>query len=319
MSENFDSAIPSRAAESFLGSLNTDQSEQAQFEFDDPIRLDWTYVPRSRQGLPLKGMSAEQREAAFALLDSSVSATGSEKARAIMKLEGILGKTEGNENFRDPEKYHIFIFGKPKIKRTWAWRIEGHHLSLNFTYGAGGGVSVTPAFWGANPAEVRKGSDSGTRVLAAEEDMGRQLMRALDEDQIEKALISREAYPEILTGTDAQPRIPTRMGLPLANMTSQQKDVVVAIIRLHAENLSDDLRDRAIARIGDPVAADILFAWAGGTEPGQGHYYRIHGTSFIIEYDNTQNGANHIHTVWRDETDDFGADHLIRHHAESHR
>ena len=318
MNLRYDSAPVVRAADRFLASLDPPGRELALLSFENDNRLDWSFIPRRRQGISLRAMTPPQQDAAFALLDASLSVSGSAKARAIIELEGILGRIEGNPGFRDPGLYFVTIFGQPSTDRPWGWRLEGHHLSLNFTTDGRGGVSVTPAFWGANPARVPHGPETGRRTLAAEEDLGRDLVLSLDPAQRARAIIEARAYPDILSGTDPQPRIPGTAGIAFDELNPEQQKLLWTIVRLHIGNLADGLAAASLEAIGPPARAGLHFAWAGGLDPGSGHYYRIHGASVLIEYDNTQNGANHVHTVWRDSTNDFGADLLRRHLAEDH-
>ncbi len=301
------------ATAAFLASLSDEQRERALFAFDDEQRFDFHFIPRPRRGLPLADMKLPQRRAAHDLLQAALSNQGYLKVTHVMQLESILRELENDPDRRDPEKYYISIFGLPGGAGPWGWRIEGHHLSLNFT-SVTDELSVTPAFYGSNPAEVRTGPYAGLRVLAAEEDLGRALVTMLTGEQRAQAVIAATAPSDVITSADREARIETLEGLPAWLMTPEQKDLLWRIVDLYAQNLEAEQAERHLARI---VAADIdslYFAWAGSLERGEPHYYRIHGPTDLFEYDNTQNGANHVHSVWRNFENDFGLDLLRRHY-----
>ncbi len=306
------------AASTFWRALSTDQRARAAVAFDDDERLNWNYVPMARRGLSWKQMSAEQREMARALLRSGLSSQGYDKANAIMNvLEPILREREHNDS-RDPDLYFFTIFGDPDVDGhaggTWGWRVEGHHLSLNFTIVDGRAVSATPEFFGANPATVDDGPRKGTRVLHLEEDLGRQLVKSLDERQRKLAVISETAPREITTGNQRKIDPGKPNGIAASDLTAVQKQLLRKLVEEYAHRLRDELADQDLKKIDAAGFDNVHFAWAGGTEPAQGHYYRIQGPTFMVEYDNTQNRANHIHTVWRDPTNDFGHDALREHY-----
>jgi hypothetical protein len=304
------------AAERLLVSLDEEQREAIQFEFTDQERLNWHFVPMERAGLPLKRMKPHQHHLAVALLSSATSHRGLNKSLNIMALEQILHEMENNSPRRDPSLYHFYIFGTPSTSQTWGWRVEGHHLSISITLVDGQKVTSTPAFFGANPAHVKQGPHEGLRVLKAEEDLARQLLKNLSAEQRATAIIAADAPPDILSvpGREAVPLTPS--GLPASQMTREQRQMLVALIREYVFNFRGELAREDMRRIREAGIRNVHFAWAGGEEPGQGHYYRVQGPTFIMEYDNTQNDANHIHVVWRDFKNDFGAD-LLKEHYET--
>jgi hypothetical protein len=312
-------AAMTEAARHFLQGLTPSQVTAASFSMDDAHRVEWYYVPRARRGLPRKQMDQAQRRLADGLVRSALSDTGIEKTNAIMGLEFVLARIEGNPVRRDPELYYTSVFGTPGPGGAWGWRVEGHHLSLNFTIVDGAVVSTTPRFFGANPARVDEaGPLQGQRVLHDEEDLGRALFLSLDESQKKRALIADEAPSDILTKQESQVRPLEALGLAAKAMRPRQAAALTRLIECHAASLRKELVSARLDKIRREGFAKILFAWAGGTQPGEGHYYRIQGPSFLIEYDNTQNGANHAHVVWRDFTGDFGRDLLREHHERSH-
>ena len=307
------------AARDLLESLTSDQRRRVLFPLGDPERFNWNYMPGPRRGVPLREMTEAQRQSALALLESALSRRGYEKANGIMALEVILGELEGRgagDRVRDPGGYFLTLFGTLQQGEPWGWRIDGHHLSLTFTTVTQQLVATTPAFLGANPAEVPHGPRQGWRVLRDEEELGRQLLLALESSQREQALIAARAPRDIITGTGREILIAEPGGLPAAEMTSAQRESLMQLVGLYARNLRDELAEAHLKRIRRAGVDKLHFAWAGGTARGEGHYYRIHGPTVLIEYDNTQNNANHIHTVMRDLENDFGLDLLRRHYTE---
>ena len=232
-----------------------------------------------------------------------------------MSLEQILHELEaGKGPRRDPELYYVSIFGKPGPTETWGWRVEGHHLSINFTVVKGEHVSATPSFLGSNPAEVREGPRKGLQVLAEEENLGRQLVKSLDAGQRKSVLLKAEAPRDIITGNERKAKPLELAGLSAAKMTRQQSDLLLTLIREYVYRHRPDVAKLDLDKIQKAGTEKIYFAWAGGLERGDGHYYRVQGPTFLLEYDNTQNNANHIHAVWRDFENDFGEDLLRKHY-----
>lgn len=308
------------AAKNLWASLTPEQKNRIGFDFKDALRYDWHFIPRSRKGLPLKEMSGEQKALANALLASGLSQSGTIKAETIISLEQILASIEkGKGPVRDPELYYFNIFGNPDSpgsKEPWGWRLEGHHLSLNFTIVGDQGVAGGPTFMGTNPAEVRSGPRQGLRVLADEEEIGRQLVKSLDEGQRKKGIVQEEAPKDIisLAARKATPLHPA--GIMMPDLNAKQKELLNSLVVLYAERLRPELAGHDLGKILKAGVDKIGFAWAGGMERGMPHYYRIQGPTFLIEYDNTQNNANHVHSVWRDFDNDFGDD-LLKQHYES--
>ena len=309
------------AAKHFLASLSDDQRATATFEFKSDERENWHFIPKDRKGVTLGNLKPAQRHLAFALLQSGLSNRGFSKATTIMSLEQILQELEGpNRRFpRDPELYHVSIFGTPDAQGTWGWRFEGHHLSLNFTLVKGRFAAGTPSFMGTNPAEVRQGPRAGLRVLAAEEDLARELLASLNAGQLKQALIQTNAPDDILTVANRTADVGQARGLAFSDMNAAQKKLLNRIIDEYVGRLRGDLAVADLAKIDAAGRGRIRFAWAGSSQRGQRHYYRVHGPSFLLEYDNTQNDANHIHAVWRDFANDFGRDLLKEHLEHSHK
>jgi hypothetical protein len=307
------------AAQEFLAQLTPSLRGKAVIPFNDNERYNWHYVPRSRKGVSLKALNGTQREAAHKLLKSALSEKGYKKATGVIVLEEVLREMEGPR--RDPELYFLTIFGEPSPAQPWGWRFEGHHLSLNFSSVTKELTASTPAFLGANPAHVQRGPHQGLRVLANEEDLARELVLSFDERQRKKAVISARAPSDIITGTDRRVDIGRPQGVTAEEMTDEQRALLMRLVEEYIDNMRQNVADAELARIGAAGIENVHFAWAGSVEKGQGHYYRIHGPTFLVEYDNTQNNASHIHTVWRDPENDFGEDLLRKHYreAEHHR
>jgi hypothetical protein len=308
------------AANNFLASLSPDQKAKATFAMENEERFNWHFVPRERKGLPLKEMDGAQRALAHALLNGGLSQRGYMKASTIMSLEEVLRIMEkDNGNRRDPEKYFFSIFGAPSETGTWGWRVEGHHLALNFTVVKGQAIATAPCFFGANPAEVKDGPRKGLRTLAREEDTAREVLLSLDAKQKSVAVIDPTAPKDILSFNKRKVDSTAPKGIPAAKLNKKQQDLLMAVIEEYAANMPEDLAAVRMDAARKAGLDKVHFAWAGGPDRGQGHYYVIQGPTFLIEYDNTQNNANHIHSVWRDFQGDFGDDLLAGHYQQSHR
>lgn len=307
------------AANHFLNALETGQQQKAALDFSDTNeRENWHYIPRDRAGLPVKEMNGKARELALGLVAMGTSAAGYAKVKTIMGLESTLAAIEGEgRRFpRDPELYYLSIFGTPGGETPWGWRFEGHHISLNYTIAGGQLIGPTPLFFGSNPAKVHHGEQTGLRALKEEEDLGRQLLHELDGSQKERAIINTDAPADILTTN--VPHVADELkaaGLAAAEMSSGQCQVLQALVEVYVGRLPAALAAAEMQRINIDQAH---FAWAGGENIGAPHYYCIQGSTYIAEYDNTQNDANHIHAVWRDKQQDFGGDALRQHLREGH-
>ena len=311
-------SLMTETANRFLAALSPEQRAKATFRFSDDERMNWHFIPKERKGLTLREMAPYQRHLASALLAAGLSQTGYIKAVTIMSLEDVLKLLEADSGERrNPEKYHFTVFGTPSDTGTWGWRVEGHHLSQNYTV-ANGQVVDGPSFFGANPAEVPQGPRKGLRTLAAEDDLGFELIQALDEPQQKVAIVDPKAYSDILTAANRNAALQGQpSGLPAAKMSARQFDALRSLVELYAHNLPDEIAKRRIDQI-DKARRNVYFAWAGGIKPGDPHYYRVQTTSFLIELDDTQDNANHIHSVWRDFNSDFGGDLLKAHYETSH-
>jgi hypothetical protein len=305
------------AARNFLAGLDAEARGKAQFAFDAEERFNWHFIPKPRAGLPLKAMSAAQQQAAIELLKAGLSEKGYTKAEAIRSLEPILAEIENNPVRRDPELYYVTIFGEPSGTGTWGWRFEGHHISLNWTIVRGTSIASTPQFFGSNPAEVRTGPKRGFRALAAEEDLGRALLGSLTEAQRAQAVLSTAAPDDILTTNTRKAAIQEDRGIAFKDLSQEQRGLLLAIIEEYSGAQPRAIAEARVQRLRAAGLDAIRFAWMGGPSRGDRHYYRLQGPTFLIEYDNTQNDANHIHAVWRDFDGDFGVDLLEEHYKNS--
>ena len=311
------SVMMTRAANEFLATLNPAQKDSATFDFADAERLNWHFVPRVRRGLPFKEMTEPQRAAARKLLQTGLSQKGYLKAQTIIDLENVLRELEtGGRIVRDPEMYFFSIFGTPSATEAWGWRFEGHHLATNFTVMRDTIVAWSPVFFGANPAHVRSGPKQGTRALAAEEDIGRELITSLDATQRAAATIAAEAPRDIITMNNNPIDPLSPVGIAGSQLRPAQSALLMKLIDEYLGRMAPDIAAQRRSRLQRTDFGKVTFAWAGEIEVGKPHYYRVQGPTFLIEYDNTQNQANHIHSVWRDFNGDFGRD-LLREHYRS--
>jgi len=305
------------AAHNFWAALTPGQQAKAMFPFEGDERFNWHFIPRTRKGITWNDLTPAQQALGHAFLASGLSSRGYQKAVTIMSLDQILKEMEkGRGPMRDPNNYAFSVFGTPGEKSTWGWRVEGHHLSLNFTI-ANGQAVAGPVFFGSNPAEVREGPRKGLRVLAEEDDLGHELIRSLTDDQRKKAIYDTKAPNEIITSNSRKANPGEPKGIPVSELTAPQKQLVMALLQDYAHRLRPELAEQDLSRIEKAGLEKVSFAWAGALEDGAAHYYRLHGPTFLVEFDNTQNNANHIHSVWRDSTNDFGEDLLKQHYDNS--
>ena len=351
------------AATEILAAMARDQRAAMLFSMGDEERERWFYTPNQRLGLPLRGMEPRQRQLTHRLLALGLSRAGYVTASTIMGLEATLDRFEGYRTppgHRDPERYHLSIFGEPHSADAWGWRFEGHHLSINYTLADGRILSPTPCFFGANPAESPFGPIGVLRPLGASQDLARELIRSLDEGERAIATLSASAPADIVTANRSRVtdghlpiegflmmgleetadlrRRSERVRAKLGNdhrhdeavrysaapkgiasevLTPDRREILSALVSEYLDRLPEEIAEVERARLADS-GAGLHFSWAGGLEIGEPHYYRIQAERFLIEYDNTQNDANHIHSVWRHPGNDFGSDLLGRHYAHSH-
>ncbi len=313
-----------KAAKRFVESLSGDQRDKTIYEYMDGERIFWYYPPVNRHGIPLRDMDDDQRQLAYSLMETGLTDRSFDQAKLIIEHESVLGPLEkeaGVTSFvRDPDLYYWTVFGDPgSDKEPWGWRVEGHHISLNFSLWGDKFLSMTPFFFGANPAEVRKGPKKGLRILDQREDLAFELMNSLDQGQTSKATIYGEAPYDILTYNASRVSLPPEEGLPASKMNDTQKNILRNLVNVYVNQVRTDMAQEKLQRLEEEGFDGLHWAWGGPVEEGKEHYYRIHGGNFVVEFDNRQNGANHIHSVWRDVENDFANDvlreHLLLYHV----
>ncbi len=321
--------IRSTATE-FLASLSADQRRQALFPVDDPERKDWSNLPHTihpRKGINFGELSPAQRLKAHRLIQAGLSSQGYLKASGIMQLDEVLLHLSGQDKQEKPmfglRYYWLSFMGEPSADKPWGWQLDGHHLALNFSL-AGNGVALTPQFMGSDPHEVQDGTHAGWRVLGAEDDKGLALMTSLRPEQQKKALLSKDAPGDVLTGPGKDKALQKFEGLAFAELNDEQKTLLMSLVDEYVRNYRTDLARQQLDRINKSGWAKVHFGWAGPVGPTDPYYYRIHGPTVLIEFDNNHppgrkdGPINHIHSVFRDPQNDYGEDLLKRHLEQSH-
>ncbi len=310
-----------QAAKALAAEIGADS--RLRFEFENEQRFEWDYRPHVRAGVPLMDMSAAARVAAMRLIEVSVGSRAKEKAGSIMALESTLADHEALDGTgvagrpRDPSRYYFVIYGDPGGNAPWGWQVDGHHVSLNYTIVDNEYVAVTPTFFGSNPARSLHGENAGFRALPEEEDVARDLLHALTDDQRKIALPDPVAPADILTDSNARVTPGEPRGIALSDLDDPQRDRLVNLIHVYVDRMTDEIASNQWRKIEGDGLDTITFAWKGSPDSRQGHYYAVQGPRFLIEYDNTQNDANHIHSVWRDYISDWGDDMLGRHYSDA--
>lgn len=309
-------------AERFLSSLTEQQKKLALLPFMDEERYNWHFFPKNdRKGVSLNALNSSQKNMALQFLHQCLSDQGYKKALGIMQLETVLKSLEhrsDSDGYRDPGKYYFLFLGDPSISNMWSWRIEGHHLSISFSTTDKKIVSGTPSFMGSNPGLVASGPEKGIQVLKEEADKGFELLHALKKDQFSSALLSDTAPNEIITFVSRKAMIEKPAGILYSALEPKQQQLFWDLVNIYIHRYTKLFAADMLKEIRDAGTGNLRFAWAGASEPGKPHYYRIQGPTLIIEYDNSQNNANHVHTVIRDLKHDFGGDELLQHYQKSH-
>jgi hypothetical protein len=303
------------AARAFLASLSPAQRARASFRFGGAERTRWHWtVPSTvpRNGLPLGEMSMRQRRAAFALLRASTSRAGYGKALDIMSLQGVLQRmTTGINDPFDADRYFVSIFGRPG-NRAWGWRLEGHHLSRNFTI-VGDTLVTEPFFLGAWPTRADTAYRSivrGERAMRREEDAAREIVLSVQGRLRRRVVFSSESLTDHITQNAVRVKPLDPVGVLAGDLPSAAQRRVLEIVRTYIANLPSATARRAFDRVERAGMARIRFGWAGSLRPGRPHYYRLQGPTFLLEFDNSRNSGTHIHSVWRDFERDYGR-HLL--------
>jgi hypothetical protein len=312
------------ATRAWLDVLDADQRARATFMFETDERFAWQYTPGPREGLAIRDMRPDQRAAAMSMTAASLSARTATEVEAVIALESVLGELEradGRPNWprRDPEAYWFAVFGQPGKGSPWSWRVGGHHVAIHVTLAGGRVVGSAPSFLGANPAVVPSGPAAGSRALAGEEVLARSLLAALTPRMRRTAIVDDAAPPDILSGSG--PRALVRaipVGVRYDELDGRGRVALERLVHHYLGRARPEVEAAEWDRIVSAGLAAVTFAWAGSEAPGQGHYYAVRGPGFLVEYDNTQNDANHIHAVWRDLDNDWGEDLLADHHVARH-
>ena len=302
------------AARAFLDGLSPELRGRAHLDYADARRLVWHYYPRvpwQRTGVTLKELDAAQKERFFDLVRAGTSAAGFETVTNLMQLEGVLRDIENTpaaRELRDPERFHLTVFGPPSATGRWYWKLEGHHLLLSYVLDGGRVVSGTPFVFGANPGRVPSGPQRGLRILPRQEDLGRQLYTALDRTQRTWATLAGGPPFDVVTNADTRPQRLAPAGLPFTRMSEAQQRLVEAVLGTYTGLLPPAVEKLVLAGVRKAGMGDVHFGWSGSAEPGKPHYYRLAGPTFVVEYCNAQNDGNHIHVVWRDFDNDFAGE-----------
>jgi hypothetical protein len=314
-------------ANTFLNSLSDEIKAKTLFTLDDLERFNMNYVPIPREGATFHDFNETQKKAALDLLRASLSEEGFRKSQEIMELEKVLRIIENDDNDkmpdgrprRDPLNYHFCIFGNPSKDQPWGWRFEGHHLSLNFTSTEGIISSSTPTFFGTNPGIVRSTEYKGKEVLKKEAQLSFSLLHSMTPEQLKTVVFTDVAPHDIITTTKRKVEQLESLGIPYTDLSQNQKKIFMELLDLYINNYEHGFAAGFRDKINKAGIDNLKFAWAGSQHPGKGHYFRIQGPSLLIEYDNTQNDANHVHTVVRDLTNDYGEDVLKSHYEKDHQ
>ena len=319
IAQNNDSRYYTERAIAFINSLNEAQKKKVIFGFEELNRYEWHYVPPTqypRSGIAIKDMEPAQKEAVYSLLKTFLSKEGYNKTKNIMLLEDVLRELQPKNTSRISENYFISIYGTPKKNSAWGWKFSGHHLALNFTV-VKDKIAFAPFFFGANPAIVSNGLQKGMQVMKAEEDFGFELLNSLTQSQKKKAIFQSFAFDDILTTNSAKVTPLKPVGIFAKEMTHVQKSILNKLIEAYLSSMPSAIAKYRLKKIKAEDMDLLSFGWAGDMVPGKPHYYRVQGKTFLIEFDNTQNNANHIHTVWRDFNGDYGLDLLKEHYRNS--
>ena len=311
----------SQKAKDFLATLSPEMKLQAVFPLKHEERFNFNFVPLERKGPTFRDFNATQKTAALELLKASLSAQGFKKATDIIELEKaliIIEKQAPDSRYRDPLNYHFCIFGIPSFDKAWGWKFEGHHISVNFVSNEGRIVSSTPSFFGSNPGIVNIEDQKGKQALKLESELALLLVNALSEEQLKTARVSEEAPKEIITGNSRKASNIEPRGISFNALDDDQKKTFLQLLDVFVKNYELGFSKTLMEKIKKAGMDNLSFAWAGGLRYGVPHYYRIQGPMLLIEYDNIQNNANHVHTSVRDLTNDFAEDILREHYLSEH-
>lgn len=313
--------VHANKAVDFIQSLNAEQKKKVLFPFYRLSGHSWHFFPASQSkpdGFAMKDLDENQKQKLLALLQAYLSTKGYAKTKNIMDLEYVLKELNPTQTSRIPENYFVAIYGTPHTDSAWGWSFHGHHVALNFTV-VKNKIAFAPFFFGTNPAEIKEGPKKGTRVIKEEEEIAFELVNSFSKEQLQKAMIQQKAFDEIITLNATRVEALPQTGICITELTSPQKSILNKLIGAYLSAMPPQLAAMRINKMEKEDLNAIYFGWAGATKKGEGHYYRIQGKTFLIEFDNTQTNANHIHTVWREFNGDFGRDLLTEHHKTAHQ
>ena len=311
------------SAKHFLNSLNEKQRQKTIYTLDNEERFNWHYFPKSdRKGISLNELTNDQKDKAFGLLKSCLSNSGYTKTMEIISLENVLKVLENrsDDEYRNSGKYYIIIFGDPHPANSWGWRFEGHHISFSFSAMNNTLISGTPGFLGANPAIVPSGPQKGKQPLREETEAAFALLNSLSSEQKQTAISKSGPPGDILTFVSRKANIESNEGISYAALTTSQQALFMKLVNIYIHRYTRLFADDMIEDLNVAGLNNLRFLWAGAQSGnGQGYYYRVQGPTIIIEFDNTQGNANHIHSVVRDLKNDFGGDALMEHYRKEHK
>ncbi len=313
--------VHANQATDFIQSLNAEQKKKVLLPFYHLSGHKWHFIPASQSnphGVAMKDLDGNQKQKLQVLLQAYLSTKGYNRTKNIMDLEYVLKELNPAHTSRIPENYFVAIYGTPHKDSVWGWSFQGHHVALNFTV-VKNQIAFAPFFFGSNPAEVKEGPKKGMRVIKEEEEIAFELVNTFTEDQLQKAMIQQQAFEEVVTVNAIQVEALPQAGISIKELTPSQKRILNKLIGAYLSAMPPALATMRFKKMEQEDLSNIYFGWAGATKKGEGHYYRIQGKTFLIEFDNTQNNANHIHTVWRDFNGDFGRDLLTEHYKTAHR
>lgn len=308
-------------ANAFVQSLSASQRASVLLPFYGLAPHEWSFYPSSlvfHDGVAVKDLDSIQKFYLYDFMKGYLSTAGYDRTRAIMDLEYVLKELQPESLNRIPENYYIAFYGTPHQDSIWGWTFQGHHVVLNYTI-VKDKVAFTPFFFGSNPAEIKEGPSQGYRVIAAEEDIAYSLLNSFASEQRDMAIFQDHPFIEIVTFTSTQAAALSEVGIPVSKMNGVQKNLLTLLLTAYLSAMPDDLASARLQQLQSEDFESVRFGWAGSMQRGQPHYYRIQGKSFLVEFDNTQNNANHIHEVWRDFDGDFGRDLLLEHYQQEHR
>jgi Protein of unknown function (DUF3500) len=304
------------AAAELLAALDDSQRQFAALPFADEASRRWLeYRPEPRPGACLALLTPDARKAAHVLLGTGLSEHAFAQAMVIVALEEVLDQQERRSMGRHSGDYWVSVFGDPTADEPWSWRFEGHHLSVTMTL-SGDRVSPAPVFFGAHPARVTYAGQVVSRPLAPEEDLARALLDTLSRADRAAAVVAKKAPYDIRSATSPHAqRVLEPLGVAASALGPSARLALGKLVALYLDRLPTELAAEQAARV---MGGELHFAWEGPLTPGMGHYYRVQGEDLLIEYDNTDNDADHAHSVLRRPSSDFGDDILAAHHREAH-